>query len=241
VRHGVESAACMGSAARLIKVFIFANSTVELARLTAIVRSVPSLESAAASLDHEILTDQLEATEFGMSVVLLEHSPSFNPQNSSSDYSAADGVTRIILTEQTGFADAVAEMKENDSAIRAILPTWAGEIEIHAAIEAVSAGLIVIHPEVFSELTAGENERVTYIPEDSSRGLPDSPIQQLSPRESEVLNLLADGLANKEIAWRLKISEHTVKFHVTSIFNKLDASTRAEAVAIGARRGLIIL
>lgn len=64
---------------------------------------------------------------------------------------------------------------------------------------------------------------------------------QLSPRESEVLNLLAAGLGNKEIAWRLKISEHTVKFHVTSIFNKLNASGRAEAVAIGVRHGLILL
>jgi DNA-binding CsgD family transcriptional regulator len=63
----------------------------------------------------------------------------------------------------------------------------------------------------------------------------------LSPREGEILNLLAQGLANKEIAWRLKISEHTVKFHITSIFNKLNASTRAEAVAIGIRPGLIIL
>jgi NarL family two-component system response regulator YdfI len=241
VRHGVESAACMEFAATLIKVFIFADSTVELARLTAIVRSAPSLEFAAASLDREILTDQLEDIEFGVSVALLEHSSSYHSQNSSSDYSAADGVTRIILTEQAGFADAVAAMKETDSAIRAILPAWAGNNEIEAAIEAVSAGLMVIHPEVFIELTAGENERVTYIPEDASRGLPDSPIQQLSPRESEVLNLLADGFANKEIAWRLKISEHTVKFHVTSIFNKLNASTRAEAVAIGARRGLIIL
>jgi hypothetical protein len=64
---------------------------------------------------------------------------------------------------------------------------------------------------------------------------------------SHVVNLYYDGgnggstIANKEIAWRLKISEHTVKFHLTSIFNKLDASTRAEAVAIGARHGLIIL
>ena len=53
--------------------------------------------------------------------------------------------------------------------------------------------------------------------------------------------MLASGLANKEIAARLLISEHTVKFHVTSIFNKLGASTRAEAVALGMRRGLIVL
>jgi DNA-binding NarL/FixJ family response regulator len=65
--------------------------------------------------------------------------------------------------------------------------------------------------------------------------------EHLSPRESEILNLLAAGLANKEIARQLKISDHTVKFHVTSIFNKLNASSRAEAVALGIRRGLILL
>ncbi len=74
-----------------------------------------------------------------------------------------------------------------------------------------------------------------------SRASSASPGQQLSPRESEILNLLAAGLGNKEIAARLGISEHTVKFHITSVFNKLSVSSRAEAVAIGVRRGLIIL
>jgi DNA-binding NarL/FixJ family response regulator len=53
--------------------------------------------------------------------------------------------------------------------------------------------------------------------------------------------MLAGGLANKEIAARLTISEHTVKFHVASIFGKLGAATRTEAVALGIRRGLVLL
>ena len=63
----------------------------------------------------------------------------------------------------------------------------------------------------------------------------------LTPRELEVLRMIADGLGNKQIAARLAISEHTVKFHVGSVFAKTHASTRAEAVMIGARRGLIVL
>ncbi len=53
--------------------------------------------------------------------------------------------------------------------------------------------------------------------------------------------MLAEGAANKTIAWKLDISEHTVKFHVASIFGKLGAATRTEAVAIGLRKGLVLL
>jgi DNA-binding CsgD family transcriptional regulator len=63
----------------------------------------------------------------------------------------------------------------------------------------------------------------------------------LSPREREILGLVADGLGNKIVASRLGISEHTVKTHIASIFTKLGADTRAEAVAIGARQGMILL
>ncbi|MGO9310622.1 MAG: response regulator transcription factor [Spirochaetia bacterium] len=61
----------------------------------------------------------------------------------------------------------------------------------------------------------------------------------LTPRETEVLGLLAEGLANKEIAARLSFSTHTAKFHVESILRKLDTANRAEAVKEGIRRGLI--
>ena len=61
----------------------------------------------------------------------------------------------------------------------------------------------------------------------------------VTPREAEVLQLLADGLANKEIGARLQISAHTAKFHVESLLKKLDAANRAEAVREGIRRGLI--
>ena len=61
----------------------------------------------------------------------------------------------------------------------------------------------------------------------------------LTPRETEVLRLLADGMANKEIAARLTFSTHTAKFHVESLLRKLDAANRAEAVREGIKRGLI--
>lgn len=69
----------------------------------------------------------------------------------------------------------------------------------------------------------------------------DKSIQPLTPRELEVLQLLSEGLLNKEIAWKLGITEHTVKFHVASLLEKLNASSRTEAVAKGIRGGLILL
>jgi DNA-binding CsgD family transcriptional regulator len=67
------------------------------------------------------------------------------------------------------------------------------------------------------------------------------PRQPLSQRELEILGLLAAGLGNKAVAARLGISGHTVKTHVMSLFEKLGVSTRAEAVAAGVRRGILML
>lgn len=66
-------------------------------------------------------------------------------------------------------------------------------------------------------------------------------VEQLTPRETEILELLAQGLANKQIALYLEISEHTVKFHVSSIYAKLGATNRMEAVRMGLQLGLITL
>lgn len=69
----------------------------------------------------------------------------------------------------------------------------------------------------------------------------DMPAEDLTPRELQVLQLLAEGLPNRAIAQRLQISEHTVKFHVATILSKLEAHTRTEAVIRAIREGLIIL
>ena len=63
--------------------------------------------------------------------------------------------------------------------------------------------------------------------------------EEITSRETDVLRMLAEGLVNKDIAARLGISEHTVKFHISSILDKLGASTRTEAVTLGIRSGLI--
>ncbi len=73
--------------------------------------------------------------------------------------------------------------------------------------------------------------------------LPDADplLEPLTERESQVLQLLAQGLANKQIAASLGISEHTVKFHISSIYGKLGATSRTEAVRNGVQHGLVFL
>jgi two-component system, NarL family, nitrate/nitrite response regulator NarL len=94
-----------------------------------------------------------------------------------------------------------------------------------AASLAVASGLAAFDPDALRALMA---------PSAADAGV-------LSAREHQVLELVADGLSNKLIAERLAVSEHTVKFHVRSLLDKLGADTRADAVARAARRGLLSL
>ncbi len=111
---------------------------------------------------------------------------------------------------------------------RAVLSRQADEEQLAAALVAVAGGLAVFSPSLRESLQSP----ATSI--DVTAG-------DLTPRESEVLALLAEGLTNKAIAQRLTISEHTVKFHVNAILGKLDAQSRTDAVVRATRLGLIAL
>lgn len=116
--------------------------------------------------------------------------------------------------------------------VRGVLPSDATASEIVGAVEAVAVGLTVLHPDGVEALLPALSATTRPVVE---------PGQTLTSREIEVLTMLAEGLGNKTIARRLGISEHTVKFHIGSIFSKLKASSRTEAVILGARQGLILL
>ena len=100
--------------------------------------------------------------------------------------------------------------------------------ELFNAIRVVHAGGSLLQPVIASKLL-----------QQMSEAKQPAPLDPLTPRELEVLNLLAQGQQNKEIALALVISERTVKYHVSSIMGKLGAGNRTEAVAIAAQRGLI--
>jgi NarL family two-component system response regulator YdfI len=119
-----------------------------------------------------------------------------------------------------------------------ILPIDASAEELIAAVRALNEGLVVAAPHLLTRLFVNRPPVGGTL----SFEVPDQAlVEPLTARETEVLQHLAQGLANKQIAALLSISEHTVKFHVSSIYSKLGAANRTEAVRIGARRGLILL
>jgi DNA-binding NarL/FixJ family response regulator len=117
-----------------------------------------------------------------------------------------------------------------------VLPREATPEEIVAALVAVAGGLVVLDRRVAGGLLAAAERIPARVTE-----APDAVGEPLTARELDVLQLLAQGLPNKLIASRLHISEHTAKFHVSSIMTKLGAASRTEAVTLAARRGLLIL
>jgi DNA-binding NarL/FixJ family response regulator len=116
--------------------------------------------------------------------------------------------------------------------VRALLSRDAGDAELIAAVRAVAAGLVVLTPDAAQPVRGQANVARR---EGSPRTV------SLTPREHEVLQALAEGLANKQVAARLGISEHTIKTHVTAVFEKLGVTTRAEAVARGVQLGVLML
>jgi DNA-binding NarL/FixJ family response regulator len=106
--------------------------------------------------------------------------------------------------------------------------------EIAAAVGAVGRGLVTLDRRLARELFAAPEQTPV-----AERLL--GADEMLTPREREVLQLMAQGLPNKLIAHRLHITEHTAKFHVSAILTKLGAASRTEAVTLAAHRGLLVL
>jgi DNA-binding NarL/FixJ family response regulator len=138
---------------------------------------------------------------------------------------AGDDGADVVLADQhrprEGRTPAVV-LGGTDTDAEGVLPEDAGAAEIDAALRAVARGLIVRSPRA-------HGGGFSAVQEAEARTL-------LTPRETQILDAIADGLTNKAIARRLGISLHTVKFHVESVFRKLGASTRTEAVAKATER-----
>lgn len=184
---------------------------------------------------------------------LLESDPALQVVNASSqpypdqadvlivtDAISRDDIRRAILDGERELALLVLGERENVVQTYQRLPVLAwGALpidatleEMTAAIHALYAGLVVIYPAWVE----------TSLVQRVSGPAGNTPlVEPLTERETEVLQFLAQGFSNKQIAVKLFISEHTVKFHVSSIYGKLGSTNRAEAVRLGVQQGLLSL
>jgi NarL family two-component system response regulator YdfI len=205
---------------RVIRVLLAAASTVRRAGLEALVQKVPLLQLAGSL--HNALAVAQYAAQLQPDAVLLDLE-SETPARESTAFPV------VALIDEPS-ADWTAHALR--SGVKAILPRDSGMEEILAAIQAAHAGLVLLDAGVMQNLAS-------RIPAASAQ--PASALDDLTPREIEVLRMLAEGLGNREMAARLGISDHTVKFHISSILDKLGAGTRTEAVTMGIRMGIILL
>ena len=167
--------------------------------------------SFAGAVNSSSLAAQAAELEHG--VVLWQLAPEEEP---AGILHALGNMPVLILAQQPS-------MDLIRSGARGVLPVDATPEQIGIALKALATDLVVVAPEAI--------HRTQTAPAGSA----------LTARETEVLRMIAAGLANKEIAYRLGISEHTVKFHVSALLGKLGAASRAEAIAIGVRRGIVLL
>ena len=211
-----------------IRVSIWAKSAVARAGLEAIIGEDPRFEVVVDPTRSPDLPDTIRAGE--PDLVLLDigdgarlPGPSFLGQRPGAPVA-------VGLLESAKRAEILRWMQLG---VRALLLREAHPEEITATLEAAHVGLAVVSPEILDALLPPGMEL---------SGADELPAgEPLTSREAEVLSMLADGAGNKEIASRLGISEHTVKFHVSSILGKLGAATRTEAVTRGYREGIILI
>ena len=204
----------------MIRLLIAADSPVVRAGLEALAVSSGAIELLGAFPDLSPVEDL--RPDVVLAAMTPDHLPALDGEGPAYVLLAGEGRTRWT-------------QEALRSGVRAILSREASAAEILAAVDAAAAGLAAIGTGVREGLLPASGAAAV------SGGVASGENPVLTPRELEVLAMMAEGAANKTIAWKLNISEHTAKFHVASVLNKLNAATRAEAVAIGIRRGLVML
>jgi NarL family two-component system response regulator YdfI len=206
---------------RRVCVLIFAQSAerrVELRKMLSKEPDISLLDVSATDLNAALRQARPEV------VVLDLDSDSVHSAGTVSESGAA-----MVLLADNPEANWVAELLTSRPS--AVLRRDCSPRQIVAAVQAAAAGLTILEPDTLQAWLRPPLETIELEPGD----------EELTPRETEVLRMMTAGLSNREIASTLGISEHTVKFHITSIFGKLGTSSRTEAVTEGIRRGLVLL
>jgi DNA-binding NarL/FixJ family response regulator len=212
-----------------IRLLVVAESPVVRAGLRALLAAEPGFVVAAA-------TSAIDQAAGDADVVVWVAPPGVlsTPvrDEDAPDEAAAPEPALVVLADRV---DASFARRALAAGARAVLPLDAGEATVIAAVHAAAAGLVTLPGELASALVGSAPVEAAAL------AAPSLPGVALTPREREVLALLAQGLANKQIAPRLGITEHTVKAHVAAIYEKVGAGNRAEATVAAARLGLLLL
>jgi two-component system, NarL family, response regulator YdfI len=211
----------------MIRVLIKASSAIARAGLESLLRAQRGIELA----DGELATLGREAALESPQTVLVAEADTVADSSAREAVEwAGVGGAAILLLRNPAPESIVGALR---TGIKAVLQSNLPGLDIVKAIEAAAAGFVV--------LDGGGLEGLLQTAAAVSIRGANNLAEALTPREVEVLRLVAAGLGNKEIASRLGISEHTVKFHVASVMGKLGASSRTEAVTLGIRHGLVMI
>jgi NarL family two-component system response regulator YdfI len=204
-----------------IRVAVVATFVVRRAGLESIIRSNAEFHLAGSFGTLASLVSFARSTE--LDVIVIDSDSSHDLLRELLSDAAI-----VLLTE---VSDARSISRLLRSGVRAILSRESDAGDVLSAIYAAYDGLVVLSTATADSLAGVFGDQLAEVDDELS--------EEITSRETEVLRMLAEGLVNKDIAARLGISEHTVKFHISSILDKLGASTRTEAVTLGIRRGLI--
>lgn len=211
-----------------IRVMVLTDSPQRRASVQAAIEASPAFEWTMRAAGSRMLAEDVEAAV--PDVLVVDTEPDANEVLRFAQEAEHPAPAIVLLTDEAD-SDRIQQALRSDGA--AILSRDATAVEIAAAIEAAAAGLFVVSPDILGKLLAN--------PASSQSPASTAPIEALTPREIEVLAMLAEGLGNKEIARQLAISDNTVKFHLSAVFGKLGAASRTEAVLLGMRHGLIMV
>ena len=220
-----------------LRVLISAASSITRAGLERLLEKQPSVHLVGAISSADGLPSAIAENDPDVALLHLEAQ---SPETNWEELIALK-VPIVLLADEADLVSATAALA---GGVQAILLGDATGAELAAAAHSAAAGLLTLSGGladlVRQGLLAHSHEEADNSVEDAAPVADASP-EHLPLREREVLEMMMEGLSNKEIAACLNISAHTVKFHISSILGKLGASTRTEAAAIGLRRGLITI
>jgi DNA-binding NarL/FixJ family response regulator len=216
--------------------------TVVVAPILAVRTGLRTLLSDAGSREGAIPAAMIEVIDEAATLADLDRlPPGTDVLVVSSDAYSVKELTRLLQNQpgQVGMLLLAPDAAALPSLLDATLHAW-GLLHLDATAEELAASVIAIHEGLLVGSPALLDSALNRS-WDTAGGMGEAAIEPLTERESQVLQLLAQGLANKQIAISLGISEHTVKFHVSSLYGKLGATNRTEAVRLGIQSGLILL